>query len=124
MPNLVVFSGTAHPQFAQKVVKRLAHSFRRCISFYLLDGEIAVEITENVRGKNVFIVQPTLCANQCTTSWKSWLMADALRRASAGRITAVIPYFGYARRRPSLLVLHVFQLPLKWLENTADHCRY
>ncbi len=65
------------------------------------DGEIAVEITENVRGKDVFIVQPT-CAPTNDNLMEILVMADALRRASAGRITAVIPYFGYARqdRRP------------------------
>ncbi|MBD0198820.1 ribose-phosphate pyrophosphokinase, partial [Acinetobacter baumannii] len=65
------------------------------------DGEISVEITENVRGKDVFIVQPT-CAPTNDNLMEILVMADALRRASAGRITAVIPYFGYARqdRRP------------------------
>lgn len=65
------------------------------------DGEIAIEITENVRGKDVFIVQPT-CAPTNDNLMEILVMADALRRASAGRITAVIPYFGYARqdRRP------------------------
>ena len=101
MPNLVVFSGNAHPQFAQKVVSHL-HIPRGAASVgQFSDGEISVEITENVRGKDVFIVQPT-CAPTNDNLMEILVMADALRRASAGRITAVIPYFGYARqdRRP------------------------
>ena len=101
MPNLVVFSGTAHPQFAQKVVNHLHIPLGAASVGQFSDGEIAVEITENVRGKDVFIVQPT-CAPTNDNLMEILVMADALRRASAGRITAVIPYFGYARqdRRP------------------------
>ncbi|WP_273778694.1 MULTISPECIES: ribose-phosphate pyrophosphokinase [unclassified Acinetobacter] len=101
MPNLVVFSGNAHPQFAQKVVSHLHIPLGAASVGRFSDGEIAVEITENVRGKDVFIVQPT-CAPTNDNLMEILVMADALRRASAGRITAVIPYFGYARqdRRP------------------------
>lgn len=101
MPNLVVFSGNAHPQFAQKVVSHLHIPLGSAAVSRFSDGEIAVEITENVRGKDVFIVQPT-CAPTNDNLMEILVMADALRRASAGRITAVIPYFGYARqdRRP------------------------
>ncbi|MEB3767620.1 ribose-phosphate pyrophosphokinase [Acinetobacter sp. MD2] len=101
MPNLVVFSGNAHPQFAQKVVSHLHIPLGSASASRFSDGEIAVEITENVRGKDVFIVQPT-CAPTNDNLMEILVMADALRRASAGRITAVIPYFGYARqdRRP------------------------
>jgi ribose-phosphate pyrophosphokinase len=101
MPNLVVLSGSAHPQFAQKVVSHLHIPLGAASIGQFSDGEIAVEITENVRGKDVFIVQPT-CAPTNDNLMEILVMADALRRASAGRITAVIPYFGYARqdRRP------------------------
>ena len=101
MPNLVVFSGNPHPQFAQKVVSHLHIPLGAASVGRFSDGEIAVEITENVRGKDVFIVQPT-CAPTNDNLMEILVMADALRRASAGRITAVIPYFGYARqdRRP------------------------
>ncbi len=101
MPNLVVFSGNAHPQFAQKVVSHLHIPLGAASVGQFSDGEISVEITENVRGKDVFIVQPT-CAPTNDNLMEILVMADALRRASAGRITAVIPYFGYARqdRRP------------------------
>lgn len=101
MPNLVVFSGNAHLEFAKKVVHHL-HIPLGCASVNRFsDGEIAVEITENVRGKDVFIVQST-CAPTNDNLMEILIMADALRRSSAGRITAVIPYFGYARqdRRP------------------------
>lgn len=101
MPNLVVFSGTANPLFAQKVVEHLHIPLGAASVGRFSDGEIAVEITENVRGKDVFIVQST-CAPTNDNLMEILVMADALRRASAGRITAVIPYFGYARqdRRP------------------------
>ncbi|MFC3902824.1 ribose-phosphate pyrophosphokinase [Acinetobacter marinus] len=101
MPNLVVFSGNAHPQFAHKVVSHLHIPLGSASVSNFSDGEISVEITENVRGKDVFIVQPT-CAPTNDNLMEILVMADALRRSSAGRITAVIPYFGYARqdRRP------------------------
>ena len=101
MPNLVVFSGTAHPQFAHKVVSHLHIPLGSASVNRFSDGEIAVEITENVRGKDVFIVQST-CVPTNDNLMEILVMADALRRSSAGRITAVIPYFGYARqdRRP------------------------
>lgn len=101
MPNLVVFSGNAHPQFAHKVVSHLHIPLGSAQVATFSDGEISVEITENVRGKDVFIVQPT-CAPTNDNLMEILVMADALRRSSAGRITAVIPYFGYARqdRRP------------------------
>ena len=101
MPNLVVFSGSAHPHFDQKVVSHLHIPLGAASVSKFSDGEISVEITENVRGKDVFIVQST-CAPTNDNLMEILVMADALRRASAGRITAVIPYFGYARqdRRP------------------------
>ena len=101
MPNLVVFSGNAHPQFAHKVVSHLHIPLGSAQVANFSDGEISIEITENVRGKDVFIVQPTSAPTN-DNLMEILVMADALRRSSAGRITAVIPYFGYARqdRRP------------------------
>jgi ribose-phosphate pyrophosphokinase len=101
MPNLVVFTGNANPQLAQKVVSHLHIPLGSAEVSRFSDGEIAVEINENVRGKDVFIIQST-CAPTNDNLMELIVMADALRRASAGRITAVIPYFGYARqdRRP------------------------
>ena len=101
MPNLVVFSGNAHPQLAHRVVSHLHIPLGAASVNRFSDGEIAVEIQENVRGKDVFILQPT-CVPTNDNLMEIMVMADALRRASAGRITAVMPYFGYARqdRRP------------------------
>ena len=85
MSYMAVFSGSANPELAQTVANHLHIPLSKSDITRFSDGEIAVEIKENVRGKDVFM-----------------LLADALRRSSAGRITAVIPYFGYARqdRRP------------------------
>jgi ribose-phosphate pyrophosphokinase len=101
MPNLVVFTGNANPKLAKKVVDHLHIPLGSAQVNRFSDGEISVEINENVRGKDVFIIQST-CAPTNDNLMELIVMADALRRASAGRITAVIPYFGYARqdRRP------------------------
>ncbi len=101
MPNLVVFTGNANPQLAKNVVDRLHIPLGAAQVTCFSDGEISVEINENVRGKDVFIIQST-CAPTNDNLMELIVMADALRRASAGRITAVVPYFGYARqdRRP------------------------
>jgi ribose-phosphate pyrophosphokinase len=101
MPNLVVFTGNANPQLAKKVVDRLHIPLGAAQVSCFSDGEISIDITENVRGKDVFIIQST-CAPTNDNLMELIVMADALRRASAGRITAVVPYFGYARqdRRP------------------------
>lgn len=101
MPNLVVFTGNAHRALAEEVAAHLHIPVGKADVTTFSDGEIAVEITENVRGKDVFIMQPT-CAPTNDNLMEIMVMADALRRSSAGRITAVIPYFGYARqdRRP------------------------
>ena len=99
--SLMVFTGTANPELAQNVVKHLDISLGRTDVGKFSDGEVAVELLENVRGRDVFILQPT-CAPTNDNLMEILTMADALKRASAGRITAAIPYFGYARqdRRP------------------------
>ncbi len=98
---MMVFTGTANPELAQQVVDRLCIPLGKASVNKFSDGEIAIEINENVRGEDVFIIQPT---NAPTNNhlMELLLMADALGRASASRITAVVPYFGYARqdRRP------------------------
>jgi len=93
----MVFSGNANPQLAQKVANHLNIQLGKAIVGRFSDGEIMVEINENVRGKDVFIIQPT-CAPSNDNLMELIIMADALRRASATRITAVVPYFGYARQ--------------------------
>ncbi len=99
--SLMVFTGNANPALAENVVKHLDISLGRATVSKFSDGEIAVELLENVRGRDVFILQPT-CAPTNDNLMEVLTMADALKRASAGRITAAIPYFGYARqdRRP------------------------
>jgi ribose-phosphate pyrophosphokinase len=93
----MVFSGNAHPQLAQEVAKELSIRLGDADVAKFSDGEISVEINENVRGKDVFIIQPTSAPTN-SNLMELLFMADALRRASAARITAVIPYFGYARQ--------------------------
>lgn len=97
----MVFTGTANPKLAQDVVKHLNIHLGRSIVGRFSDGEIMVEILENVRGKDVFVLQST-CAPTNDSLMEILVMVDALKRSSAGRITAAIPYFGYARqdRRP------------------------
>jgi len=98
---MAVFSGNANPALAQEIARHLMQPLGRAFVGKFSDGETQVELMENVRGRDVFLVQPTSPpANDHLM--ELLVMADACRRASAGRITAVIPYFGYARqdRRP------------------------
>jgi len=99
--KMVIFSGNANPELANAIARRLQLPMGRAVVDKFSDGEIAVEILENVRGKDVFIVQST-CAPTNDNLMELLVMIDALKRASAERVTAVIPYFGYARqdRRP------------------------
>ena len=99
--NFMVFSGNANPELAEKVAARLGLPLGKALVTQFSDGEVRVEINEKVRGKDIFIIQST-CAPTNDNLMEIVLMADALKRASAERITACIPYFGYARqdRRP------------------------
>ncbi len=99
--SLMVFTGNANPEMAQRVAKHLDTTLGNASVKKFSDGEIAIELLENVRGRDVFILQPT-CAPTNDNLMEILTMADAFKRASAGRITAAIPYFGYARqdRRP------------------------
>jgi ribose-phosphate pyrophosphokinase len=98
---MMVFAGNAHPQLAQEITRHLELPLGKAIAGRFSDGEVMVEIMENVRGKDVFLVQPT-CYPTNDNIMELLVMADALRRSSAVRLTAVIPYFGYSRqdRRP------------------------
>jgi len=99
--RLMVFAGNANPRLAQAIADQLRLQLGAAHVNSFSDGEVQVEIMENVRGKDVFVVQPT-CAPTNDNLMELLVMIDALRRSSAYRITAVIPYFGYARqdRRP------------------------
>lgn len=101
MLKLKVFTGNANPELARKVVEQLGVPLGKATVSKFSDGESAIELDEDVRGKDVFIIQPT-CAPTNDHLMELILMADAMRRASASRVTAVVPYFGYARqdRRP------------------------
>lgn len=99
--KLMLFSGNANPKLAQDIANYLKTPLGQAVLAKFSDGEIQIEILENVRGKDVFVVQPT-CVPTNDNVMELLLMLDALKRASASRVTAVIPYFGYARqdRRP------------------------
>src|SRR2546430_2843000 len=96
-----IFTGNANPKRAESVVKHMNISLGRCIVGRFSDGEVMVELLENVRGRDVFVLQST-CAPTNDNLMEILVMVDALKRASAGRITAAIPHLGYARqdRRP------------------------
>ena len=94
---MMVFTGNANPELAQKVASRLYLSLGKADVGKFSDGEVNVELNENVRGKDVFVLQST-CAPTNDNLMELVVMIDALRRASATRITAVVPYFGYARQ--------------------------
>ena len=95
--KMMVFTGNANPALARKVADRLYLGMGNAAVSKFSDGEITVELAENVRGKDVFVIQST-CHPTNDNIIELLLMIDALRRASAGRITAVVPYFGYARQ--------------------------
>ena len=99
--STAVFSGNAHPQLAQDISRYLHVPLTRAHVGRFSDGEINVEILENIRGKQTFIIQPT-CPPTAENFMELLVMVDAIKRASAARITAVVPYFGFARqdRRP------------------------
>ena len=99
--NLLVFSGNANRPLASSVCKELGVRQGKALVSRFSDGEVQIEIEENVRGQDVFVIQPT-CAPAAENLMELLALVDALKRASAGMVTAVVPYFGYARqdRRP------------------------
>ncbi len=101
LENLMIFCGSATPKLAQAVAQKLGLQLGRATVSRFSDGEVMVELNENVRGKDVVILQST-SAPANDNLMEVLIMADALRRSSAARITAAMPYFGYARqdRRP------------------------
>jgi len=101
LERLMVFTGNANPRLAQDVVKHLNITLGRAVVGKFSDGEVLIELLENVRGKDVFVLQSTSMPTN-DNLMELLIMADALKRSSAARVTAAIPYFGYARqdRRP------------------------
>lgn len=94
---MMVFSGNANQPLAKKIAAHLGMPLGKAIVGQFSDGEVMFEILENVRGRHVFIIQPT-CAPTNDNLMELMVMADAMRRASARMVTAVVPYFGYARQ--------------------------
>jgi ribose-phosphate pyrophosphokinase len=95
--ELKLFSGSAHPDLAREIAQHLALPMGQCRLRRFPDSEVSFQIDENIRGTDVFIVQPT-CAPVDEHIMEMLIMIDAFRRSSAARITAVIPYYGYARQ--------------------------
>ncbi len=101
IPNISIFTGNANPELAHRIARHLTLPLSKIQVSKFSDGEVAIEILENVRGRDTYIVQST-CPPVNDNLMELLVIADALRRASVARVTAVIPYFGYARqdRRP------------------------
>jgi len=101
LDNMMVFSGNANPALSELVVRHLGLPLGKAVIGRFSDGEVMVEVMENVRGKDVFVIQPT-CGPSNDNLMELLVMLDAIKRSSARRLTAVIPYYGYARqdRRP------------------------
>ncbi len=99
--NMILFTGNANPGLASEIAHRIGIGLGHVQVGQFSDGEVNVEIMENVRDRDVFVIQPT-CAPSDRNLMELLIMIDALKRSSAGRVTAVMPYFGYARqdRRP------------------------
>jgi ribose-phosphate pyrophosphokinase len=95
--EMVLFTGNANPALAQRIAERLGHPISSAKVGRFSDGETRVELHQNVRGRDVFLLQPT-CAPTNDNLMELLIMAEACRRSSAGRVTAVMPYFGYARQ--------------------------
>jgi ribose-phosphate pyrophosphokinase len=97
MDKMIVFSGNSNKDLASKICKNLKLKMGQGLISRFSDGEVRIKIEENVRGKDVFVVQST-CSPVNESIMELLIMIDALKRASANRITAVMPYFGYARQ--------------------------
>nr|WP_080230909.1 ribose-phosphate pyrophosphokinase [Helicobacter pylori] len=97
MHGFKIFSGSAHPAFGKEVSRHLGVPLSKAVIGKFSDGEINIQISESVRGKDIFIIQPT-CVPVNDNLMELLVMVDALRRSSANSITAVLPYFGYARQ--------------------------
>ena len=95
--EIKVFSGNSNPELAKAICAHLFKELGECSCSHFADGECSISVHEPVRGADVFIVQST-CKPVNDNLMELLVMIDAMRRASAGRITAVIPYFGYARQ--------------------------
>ena len=102
--SLMIFAGNANLKLANAIARELGVPMGKAVVGRFSDGEVAIEIMENIRGRDIYLIQPT-CAPTADNFVELLVMVDALKRASASRVTAVIPYFGYSRqdRRPRSL---------------------
>jgi len=98
LANIKIFSGNSNPELAGEIISKLGLPQGQALVSKFSDGESQVEILENVRGCDVFIIQPTCGPSPAETLMELLVIVDALRRSSAARITAVVPYFGYSRQ--------------------------
>ena len=98
LANIKIFSGNSNPELAGEIISKLGLPQGQALVTKFSDGESQVEILENVRGCDVFIIQPTCGPSPAETLMELLVIVDALRRSSAARITAVVPYFGYSRQ--------------------------
>jgi len=100
-PPLMIFAGNANPKLANDIARELGVPMGKASVGRFSDGEVSFEIMENIRGSDIYLIQPT-CAPTADNFVELLVMVDAMKRASASRVTAVIPYFGYSRqdRRP------------------------
>jgi ribose-phosphate pyrophosphokinase len=111
MRNFKVFSGSAHPQLAAEICANMDYPLGQVSRSRFSDGEIGIQISESVRGQDIFIIQPA-CPPANDNLMEILLMIDALKRSSASSIIAVMPYFGYARqdRKAALAVIQIVRL--------------
>ena len=98
LDTIKIFSGNANPSLSSEIIDNLKTDQSRAFVGKFSDGEAQVEILDNVRGCDVFVIQPTCGPSPAETLMELLVIVDALHRSSAGRITAVVPYFGYSRQ--------------------------
>ena len=98
LDTIKIFSGNANPNLSSEIIKTLEITQSKAFVDKFSDGEVQVEILDNVRGCDVFVIQPTCGPSPAETLMELLVIVDALHRSSAGRITAVVPYFGYSRQ--------------------------
>ena len=127
--SLMIFSGNANPKLANDIARELGVPMGKAVVGSFSDGEVMVEIMENIRGADIYVIQPT-CAPTADNFVELLVMVDAFKRASAARVTAVIPYFGYARqdRRPRSarvpITATVAAIPFRATKSVTENLQY
>ena len=103
LERIKIFSGNANPNLSSEIIENLEINQSKAFVGQFSDGESQIEILDNVRGCDVFVIQPTCGPSPAETLMELLVMVDALRRSSAGRITAVVPYLGYSQDKIDVL---------------------